>query len=453
MMKINVNTVLKLFFLIPIITVTVFLAKIAYTGPTDSATAGPLSSTSGVNINSNITVYSPASTSFSFQNPNNTTSSTSPPSSVGNNMNWAYSPTINTSLPVLDQGINGVGGTYPPCPGDPSQAPPQLDPSVYAQLPKTPICPDINGNFPHPYEYLDNQVNSIYYAAQTTQGFYTIGQIFCPDYCTVTRASTPPAPTVPITSPILVTSFQEASCPDGYVAVADFNELPAIQYLAPVNGNTLEPPYTSLSEFNAKNNDPNYWCSIYLTSYNTVQYPANDSAGNIIPAPVVPPGFSVANFHVPVAPGGYYNSLQTNSGFFNYANSYKTCSGPAGIDTLAPDTFTEPSGPQENINGDGLVGEWIPALTWTQFWNNLGGTFGTNTSYALGETTCWGDFAGGNYHPDISAGVAHYDIWWHYYRYESCQFVLPANWYFTSSVVPASKVCARIKPVWQQMTK
>ncbi len=448
MIKINMNTVIKLLFLVPIITVTVFLAKIAYAG-TDSATAGTVLPTSGKNINNSVTVYSPASTSFSFQNSNNTTSSTSPPSNVGNNMNWAYSPTINTGLPVFDAGINGWGGTYPPCPGDPSQAPPQLDPSIYANLPKTPICPDINGNFPHPYEYLKDQVNSLYSIAPTTQGIYTVGQIFCPDYCTVTRTSTP----TPVAGQS-VTSFQNASCPNGYVSIADFNEQPAIQHMTA--DTTLQGPFQSTIAFNKLKDDPTYFCSIYLIDYNTVVYPKNDATNNIIPAPLVPSGSSinVTSFSVPVTTSGFYTSPQSNSNFFNYAQSQNTCSSTVGPNVQGADTLTLPSGDLDTFiyNGQPAVGQWIPALTWSQFWNNVGGTFGVyTTSFNQSEGTCWGST--GNYQPDTLASLNHNDIWWHYYRFEMCQSIIDTGWYYTSSFVRVSHVCARIKPVWEKVTK
>ena len=267
----------------------------------------------------------------------------------------------------------------------------------------------------------------------------------------MTRTSSPD-PVLPVAGQQHVDTFQTPSCPEGYAQVADFNSVPAIEYL--INPQTIFGPFTSMAEFLSYKNDSSYWCSIYLTGYNAIEYPGQDVQGNQTPTPTLPAGlendFSITPILVGTAPSGHYGGIGSNQTTTTYNNYYTTyADGKAGYCShggISSGGSQQPDNPPtydvdiENINSSGRVGQWMRQLTWSYFWNNLGGTISGNWSFTSGSNCQWA----------FSSNVIHDDWWYHYYRLERCQYSSPSGWFYTPKSVPGSHVCARIKPTWMK---
>lgn len=332
-------------------------------------------------------------------------------------------------------GSNGINDSfnpnavYPPCPGDPS------NPSTGIS---SPMCPDINGIWPQNIAYLINLLAN--YTYNVANGTYTFAQLLCPDICITTRASSP-APPSNITSPYPVTSFQTASCPAGYDVIAQFNPQPAIVNItAPQQ---LYGPFSSQAALNVYKNNPAYSCSIQYLAYDTV---FSISGSPFYGSPPNVPGINSSIIVGPVDNGVIPNTNGKHlilTGNASYGTSNPYCSTSNANPTYAASDSPPPYGTDMLINGN--IGQYIPDWTYTPFNNNptqsnIAADYGSY-SFNIADTTCTG--------LATWSGTFHKDIYYHYYRWEYCRPATITGWYYTSSYIPASLVCARRKPAWQ----
>jgi hypothetical protein len=319
------------------------------------------------------------------------------------------------AMPTLDAMTPGYSTGFTSCPGDPSAG---------TSVPAFPICPDINGNVtPNPlYPDFTTAVAAnpmaIYpnvYTTPTGQIYnVTYLQAFCPEYCTSTRISSP-APSLPINAVQPVTSFQTASCPDGYFEVASYNLQPAIQFMQ--TPQQIYGPFGDWNEYNSYKNNSAYRCSIFLVAYNY----------EIIPLSIQPTG----------AP--YYNTTFVNTGSIQAdGNPETTCQYESRACYVASDYFSYPN---YDTMIQGKIGRWVPQWTWTPYWNNRTAWCGIGTANSYSNSTCT---------TPIDATFPHYDKYYHYARFQRCQFAQASGWFYTTALVPATRVCARNKAQWMK---
>ena len=338
--------------------------------------------------------------------------------------------------------LDGNNDPYPPCPGDPSNTPPTW--------PSVPICPDINGkdnpNLPTIFKVPTSSSYDALNNGKSRNVAYTERGLFCPDLCVTTRSAKPVAPTVPVTAPIQVTSFQIAACPAGYSEVTDFNAQPVIAYISIPQ--VVVGPFVDMTKFNAYNNNAAYFCSP------GVQTP--DPSGDL-PFNNVRTGTNADGSYV-------YDQSITNAAD---GKSYYCSVNPVGPKIPAPDNGTDYStdtyiltnlpNPMPNnasCPGTSCVGKWISVWTWTPYNNNPlsesdDSKWNTFQSFApIGDNACWG--SSGHIPNTFSTQfIGHKDIYWHYYRWERCRPVLQNGWFYVDSYEPVSHLCARVKPAWK----
>ncbi|HEU5281544.1 MAG TPA: hypothetical protein VFU82_06175 [Gammaproteobacteria bacterium] len=262
-----------------------------------------------------------------------------------------------------------------------------LDPSNATQKTIAPVCPDINGKWTTPPAGI---------TAQTTASAQDIKK-YCPDVCTTTRVVTANAYTAGGQTIQIISNYTPAICPPGYVQVAATNPQPAVQDTA--NGGT--PPSTDWVPNQAT-----------LTAYQ------NQGMTCYIDP--------VDGFEANYCSLGSNNSRVPNS-----------C-------TAYYDIGMDPSNISKYINNAVGTSSGVFAATTYCMGNYVPGSNGTTGSPGVRyykpdckNQTLGGPLAAGDYNV----------LYTNYYQRIRCK---PNGLYYSTDKEPATLVCARIKPVWEQ---
>lgn len=299
------------------------------------------------------------------------------------------------SVPAPSTITNENYSTLPLCPGR------GQIPSSFAGDQSDFICPDINDKWPvMNMGWLGTWDMNIINQTEKDK--------LCPDYCRVDRITTPVTPAAyPLPTAVAVTSFTVPVCPKGYVKLGDFNLQAAIKYIVPP-GPSFVGPFTDWTTYNRYLNDPFYDCSIWYNPFSGV--------------------YDYSKF----------NYLQTRYCSVEVARNVH---GPDSPPTYWSDQMIYGYGVAAGGSWGGYnyyIGQYVDWWTWTPNWGYWDSMSYAITDYScVGPTLIWG------------GGVAHRDVWLHYFRYQYCKSK-PGGWYFVNQLQPASIICGRVKSQWRQ---
>ena len=317
-------------------------------------------------------------------------------------------------------------GTLMPCPGDPSRT------LNYTGWPTAPICPNINGTMSSADMAIalsgigiQDPVSLILYS--TNQAAMTAGtNPYCPDTCTVTRATQPATGNGPFSK------IGQPICPPGYAQIDVYNMQPVIAY----NPNSVPVPFPI----------PN------LTTY--YSYKNNPTLYNACPSVVGPrvtgncAFASMTGFLPPNNYTGDYQFKDSNTGSVAYANNI-----PLSLSTSFGGSTTSNYGtlstalPNNATSAVIFFNLDLSSTSYTQPWPGIG--CGQSGSISMPGASCTNDTPSSK----VVGQTCGYSVTFSFntsvsFNYATCS--AKPGWYTTSSFMPASTVCARIKPQWQK---